>query len=142
MRFNDACLFPYNMRFSNLVQFVLIFLSQPQGVDYKGLSSSEDFKKFVHFTRELHRVDIASATREEKLAFFINIYNSLVIHALVVKGPPTNMFQRWKVSCSEHVGLLNQTFSYKPNRSYIKFHSLIHSKQIISTISLYDLWLD
>lgn len=45
----------------------------------------------------LHRVQIEEATREQKLAFFINLYNALVIHANVVRGPPTNLWQRYKV---------------------------------------------
>ncbi len=34
---------------------------------------------------------------EEKLAFFINVYNALIIHATVKIGPPTNLWQRYKV---------------------------------------------
>lgn len=49
-------------------------------------------------TMQLHRVQIEQASREEKLAFFINIYNALVIHANVVRGPATNLWQRYKVT--------------------------------------------
>ena len=43
-----------------------------------------------------------NASREEKLAFFINVYNALVIHAFVVRGPPTNLWQRYKVRCLDY----------------------------------------
>eukprot|EP00959_Pyramimonas_sp_CCMP1952_P234653 4902888-Pyramimonas_sp.AAC.1 len=33
-------------------------------------------------------------SREEKIAFFINVYNMLVIHATVVRGPPKNTAER------------------------------------------------
>ncbi|KAJ8305746.1 hypothetical protein KUTeg_016291 [Tegillarca granosa] len=46
--------------------------------------------------KELQRVQIQNASREEKLAFFINIYNALVIHANVERGPPVNLWQRYK----------------------------------------------
>ncbi|KAK2164124.1 hypothetical protein LSH36_68g04032 [Paralvinella palmiformis] len=65
-------------------------------VDYQGISASSEFEKYKNLTKELIRVELESATHEEKLAFFINIYNALVIHANIVKGPPTNLWQRYK----------------------------------------------
>ena len=61
------------------------------------MKASDEFKTFTQMTRELTRIDVKSASREEKLAFFINIYNALVIHANIEKGPPTNAFGRYKV---------------------------------------------
>ena len=52
---------------------------------------------YVKRTAELQRVKIEDAPREEKLAFFINVYNALVIHAFVAVGPPANMWQWYKV---------------------------------------------
>ncbi|XP_071960579.1 uncharacterized protein [Antedon mediterranea] len=73
------------------------FLSEDgKSVDYKGIEASDGFKSYVKATSELIRVDIESASREEKLAFFTNIYNALVIHANVVKGPPVSLWQRYK----------------------------------------------
>mmetsp|Transcript_5194 Transcript_5194/g.13019 ORF Transcript_5194/g.13019 Transcript_5194/m.13019 type:complete len:492 (+) Transcript_5194:70-1545(+) len=71
------------------------FLS-PSGdaVDYKGIGESEEFAQYCEGTAELKRVDVVNISREEKLAFFINIYNALVIHATVVTGKPKTMFQR------------------------------------------------
>ena len=51
-------------------------------------------------THQLIRVEIEKATREEKIAFFINIYNALVIHANIVRGPPSNLWQRYKVKAT------------------------------------------
>ena len=53
---------------------------------------------YVKRTAELQRIKIEEATREEKLAFFINVYNALVIHAFVAVGPPANMWQRYKAA--------------------------------------------
>jgi len=66
-------------------------------VDYDGISRSSEFKLYQKLALQLHRVEVETASREEKLAFFINVYNALVVHANVVKGPPTNMWQRYKV---------------------------------------------
>jgi hypothetical protein len=66
-------------------------------VNYAGIAGSAEFTKYKRLTQELVRVQVENATREEKMAFFINIYNALVIHANIVKGPPGNMWQRYKV---------------------------------------------
>ena len=65
-------------------------------MDYRGISGSAEFERYVKLTTELQRVDIAGSSREEKLSFFINIYNALVIHANIVRGPPSNLWQRYK----------------------------------------------
>ena len=67
-------------------------------MDYVALGRSPLFEDYVQSTAELKRADVRSLTQEEKIAFFINIYNALVIHAFVVNGPPTNILKRLKVS--------------------------------------------
>ena len=54
-----------------------------RAVDYDGISRSEKFTKYVIATSELQGVDVSVMNRNEKLAFFINIYNALVIHSTV-----------------------------------------------------------
>ena len=34
------------------------------------------------------QVDVLQLGRDERMAFFINLYNSLVLHATAVLGPP------------------------------------------------------
>jgi GrxC family glutaredoxin len=65
-------------------------------VDYRGISSSAKFETYVRATAELKRVDITNLTRDEKIAFFVNIYNALVIHGFVVQGPPNNHLKRYR----------------------------------------------
>ncbi|KAL9968655.1 hypothetical protein ACROYT_G020770 [Oculina patagonica] len=73
------------------------FLSKDgKGVDYAAMAQSKEFLAYVKHTAELQRVKLEGMTREETLAFFINIYNALVIHANVVRGPPVNLWQRYK----------------------------------------------
>ena len=66
-------------------------------MDYRAIGESAEFKQYQKHTAELKRVNVENATRQEKLAFFINVYNALVIHAFVTRGPPTNLWQRYKV---------------------------------------------
>ena len=69
-----------------------------QGVDYGSMAHSSEFLAYIKHTAELQRVKLEGMTREETLAFFINIYNALVIHANVVRGPPVTLWQRYKVT--------------------------------------------
>lgn len=43
---------------------------------------------------ELQRVELQDMSREEKLAFFINLYNMMVIHAIWLWGYPTGNLER------------------------------------------------
>ena len=52
------------------------------------------WQSYKKLTMELQRSDIASLTPGAKLAFFINVYNALVIHGTVEKGRPSNMYSR------------------------------------------------
>ena len=49
---------------------------------------------YKKMTMELQRVDLEKISRDEKLAFFINIYNALVVHGNIEKGIPKNTWQR------------------------------------------------
>lgn len=50
-----------------------------KAVDYEGLSADPDFRLFVDATAELQKLDMSAFSREERLAFWINIYNILVV---------------------------------------------------------------
>lgn len=64
-------------------------------VAYAALKVDPNFRAFVDATAELQKVNLDDLTsREDRLAFFINIYNALVVHALVVIGPAANGFAR------------------------------------------------
>ncbi|XP_005747913.1 uncharacterized protein LOC102208744 [Pundamilia nyererei] len=67
-----------------------------KSVDYKGMSANPVFERYCELAIQLQRVELLSLSREEKLAFFINIYNALVIHGYLRLGAPTNMWQRYR----------------------------------------------
>ncbi|KAM6955503.1 uncharacterized protein PEZ65_003342 isoform 2-T3 [Lycodopsis pacificus] len=67
-----------------------------KSVDYKGMSANPAFERYCELAVQLQRVELLSLSREEKLAFFINIYNALVIHGYLRLGAPTNMWQRYR----------------------------------------------
>jgi len=57
----------------------------------------------MQMSKQLMSIMIHKASREEKLAFFINIYNTLMIHGCVAYGIPGTIWQRWKVWQLSHV---------------------------------------
>ena len=68
-----------------------------QFVDYKSMKDSVEFEAYKELVKRLQTVDLSQVSETARKAFFINVYNALVIHATVVKGHPKNDFQRWRV---------------------------------------------
>ncbi|KAK2184519.1 hypothetical protein NP493_262g03022 [Ridgeia piscesae] len=56
--------------------------SDGKSVDYIGWKRSDLFTEYTDLIQELRSLDMTSLTEEGKTAFFINIYNALVIHGL------------------------------------------------------------
>ncbi|XP_039071297.1 uncharacterized protein LOC120218433 [Hibiscus syriacus] len=63
-------------------------------VDYYRIGESEEFRRYLNLTRDLQRVDLQLLTPDEKLAFFLNLYNAMVIHAVVTIGHPEGILDR------------------------------------------------
>ena len=66
-----------------------------RAVDYEALKRDPDFHAYVAATAELQRVDLSGLDRQERMCFFINLYNALIIQALAVYGPESNTLARW-----------------------------------------------
>merc|ERR1719409_1161473 len=65
-------------------------------VDYEGMKESEKFKEYKTVAAELQRCDPRLLNRNDRMAFFINVYNALIVHATIVKGVPDNALKRLK----------------------------------------------
>ncbi len=69
--------------------------SDGSAVDYAGLRRDPRFRAYVDLSASLDAVDLSLlTTKEAKLAFWINAYNSLIVHALTVVGPAETTLQR------------------------------------------------
>jgi hypothetical protein len=64
------------------------FIDVERGVvHYKAIRGSDAFKRYKDITNGLHEFDLRSlANREQRLAFWINIYNAAVIHGVIELG--------------------------------------------------------
>ena len=58
------------------------FSADGLSVDYAGMGKSEALLKYEHTVAQLRCVDLSGTTEIERRSFFINTYNSLLIHAL------------------------------------------------------------
>ena len=80
-----------------ILKLFSMFLSEDgRTVDYKSMGTSSLWPKFKDKVTQLQRVSLENLSDNEKLAFFINIYNVLVIHGTVEKGVPSSTLQRYR----------------------------------------------
>ncbi|XP_071740953.1 uncharacterized protein [Rutidosis leptorrhynchoides] len=66
-------------------------------VAYRTIHGSEEFARYLRIVEELQRVDLNRIAKEERLAFFINLYNLMAIHAILVRGHPEGALDRRKL---------------------------------------------
>ncbi|KAJ0242502.1 F261 protein, partial [Hirschfeldia incana] len=63
-------------------------------VDYLRISQSEEFRRYLNLVQDLQRMNLLEFSTDEKLAFFLNLYNAMVIHALIRIGRSDGMIAR------------------------------------------------
>jgi len=80
-----------------ILQLHADFLSEDgRRVDYAGIKDSPAFKSYKDIARQLQNVEIEGSSENQRLAFFINVYNALVIHGFIERGDqPRNHLQRY-----------------------------------------------
>uniref|UniRef100_A0A4W4EH91 Glutaredoxin domain-containing protein n=1 Tax=Electrophorus electricus TaxID=8005 RepID=A0A4W4EH91_ELEEL len=78
--------------------YIVVFSPSPsvQSVDYRAMSKSPWLERYCEWTLQLQQAKLLSLSREEKLAFFINVYNALVIHGNLRLSFPKTMWQRYR----------------------------------------------
>jgi hypothetical protein len=81
------------------------------GVDYSSLRASQEFKEYTALAAQLARVDPLTMERKERLAFFINVYNSLTIHAVATLGAPADLLSRLRLYAEASYLIGSNTFS-------------------------------
>lgn len=66
-------------------------------VDYDSLAASDAFAEYCTFASTLNGVDVQAMAHNERVAFFINTYNSLLIHAIISLGAPADLMSRLRL---------------------------------------------
>jgi len=80
-------------------------------VDYDGMKTSDDFLELEMSLTELQSVDLSTLSFREKLAFWINLYNIMCIHMIIVNGPPDSAFKRWQMYSSFKYNIDSEVYS-------------------------------
>ena len=90
----DARVVAASLRERVLALYDAYLSSDGSRVDYAGMRASPEFDAYVDAAAELQTVDVHALTRAERVAFFLNVYNALVVHVTAVVGPPSGFFDR------------------------------------------------
>ncbi|PIA47993.1 hypothetical protein AQUCO_01400527v1 [Aquilegia coerulea] len=85
------------LRFLSLAMFEAYASVDGRHVDYRSIHGSEEFARYLRVIEELQRVEMQQMSREERLAFFINLYNMMAIHAILLWGYPVGPLERRKM---------------------------------------------
>ncbi|RLN13537.1 hypothetical protein C2845_PM09G08680 [Panicum miliaceum] len=106
-------------------------------VDYRSIQGCEEFKRYIRTIEELQRVEIDDLSREEKLAFFINLYNMMAIHALVTCGVPAGPLDRRKFLEISSMSLVDVLIHCQQSRTVaLPYHEpLVHFALVCGTKS-------
>jgi hypothetical protein len=67
--------------------------SDGKKINYKSIEKA-DFYNFQVGLKQLNQIQLNQLNEQEKKAFFLNVYNILVIHGFLVYGVPLNFFKR------------------------------------------------
>ncbi|KAJ3433743.1 electron carrier/ protein disulfide oxidoreductase [Anaeramoeba flamelloides] len=59
-----------------------------ESINMKTISKSIPFRRFVQHTSSLQAIDLELMTFQERTCFFLNLYNVLSLHSLIVNGVP------------------------------------------------------
>jgi hypothetical protein len=52
-------------------------------VDYSSIAASAEFQAYLEVAQKLRAIDLGTLSETERRAFFINVYNSLIVHAVI-----------------------------------------------------------
>ncbi|KAF4354552.1 hypothetical protein F8388_022274 [Cannabis sativa] len=94
------------LRFLSYAIFEAYTSEDGMHVDYVSI-----YGKYLRIVEELQRVELLEMTREEKLAFFINLYNMMAIHAILLWGHPTGALERRRLFGDFRYVIGGSTFS-------------------------------
>jgi len=78
--------------------FQRIVASTGEAVAYaQFFNDGPDSKQYLRAIADLREVDPSLLSESEKVAFFLNIYNALLIHGIAALGAPGSMLERMKM---------------------------------------------
>lgn len=76
------------------------------------------FLEYVNASAELQAVSLSDLGRRERIAFFINIYNALIVHGTIVREVPDNLLKRLSFFSSLKYNIGGHDFSAGEGRRH------------------------
>ncbi|KAJ3447869.1 electron carrier/ protein disulfide oxidoreductase [Anaeramoeba flamelloides] len=86
-------------------------------INMKQIGRLIPFRKFVNQTTKLKQVDLTKIDRNERLCFFLNIFNTLALHSFIVNGIPKD-----KPSIEKFM----KNSKYIINKDYYSLNDILH----------------
>lgn len=70
------------------------------------LGNDHDYKSFLRVSAQLQRVHLANIAKQERQGFFINVYNTMVLHGFIVFGLPStpDQYKQFEKAVSYQLG--------------------------------------
>ncbi|CAJ0601325.1 unnamed protein product [Cylicocyclus nassatus] len=93
----------YNEVLANLMKqlFHDILTDDNRKILYYKLPENKHYKAYIEQVKNLRAVKVSEASPQERLAFFVNVFNMLSIHTTQINGAPRNIWERRKLmNCS------------------------------------------
>ena len=84
-------------------------------IDVEAALKSPEYKKYISAAAELEKIDILNLSTEQKVAVFLNVYQSMYVHFFLKK-----VFEEGKAEEGEQnqksglIGSLSSYFAYSP----------------------------
>ncbi|KAM3406844.1 hypothetical protein ACQJBY_000729 [Aegilops geniculata] len=91
--------------YKNLVRFT------SSAFDLRGFSSSPLLTKLREMLEALQQVDLSILTHQQKLAFWLNIYNTCIMHGILQHGLPSNFEKLLALKNKATINVSGQKFN-------------------------------
>ncbi|KAJ3451733.1 electron carrier/ protein disulfide oxidoreductase [Anaeramoeba flamelloides] len=104
--------------FTNILDLINIFYCvSTNEINFKQISKSIHFRKFVQLTSSLKNINLKKLNRNERICFFLNIYNTLTLHSFMVNGIPKDRTSFVKFM---------KTSIYQINNDFFSLNDILH----------------
>ncbi|KAJ6238794.1 electron carrier/ protein disulfide oxidoreductase [Anaeramoeba flamelloides] len=98
--------------FENLIQLLSVhYKLSEECINLKNLNSNISFQKFTHLTAQLKTINLSLLKNEqEKLCFFVNVYNLLSLHSLLSNGTIPHDKSSWSDHFKNSIYLIDGVY--------------------------------
>ncbi|CAI4227808.1 unnamed protein product [Auanema sp. JU1783] len=103
----------FNNSFVKIINPVLNDVVSEDGItiNYQKLIDNDNYTRYLHFAKDLRNVDPSLSSPDERIAFFVNVYNVMLIHMTHKYGLPQSVWQRRKYINSTYYQIHEHKYS-------------------------------